>query len=36
LRRAPRLGEHNDYVFSEVLGLKPSEIKGLRREGIID
>ncbi len=36
LRRAPRLGEHNDYVFSEVLGLKPSEIRGLRREGIID
>ena len=36
LRRSPRLGEHNDYVFGEVLGLKLAEIRRLRREGVID
>jgi len=36
LRRAPRLGEHNDYVFGDVLGLEPVEIERLRREGVIE
>jgi hypothetical protein len=29
------LGQHNDRVFSEVLGLSPSEIDELRAEGVI-
>ncbi|HUS82734.1 MAG TPA: CoA transferase [Dehalococcoidia bacterium] len=36
VRRAPLLGEHNDYVFRDVLGLVPAEIERLRREGVID
>jgi len=36
IRRAPRLGEHNDYVFRDVLGLEPAEIERLRREGVIE
>ena len=36
LQRAPRLGEHNDYVFRDVLGLSSVEIKKLRRDGIIE
>jgi crotonobetainyl-CoA:carnitine CoA-transferase CaiB-like acyl-CoA transferase len=36
LRRAPTLGEHNDYVFGDVLGLAPAEIERLRRDGVID
>ena len=36
LERAPRLGEHNDYVFGELLGLEPAEIRRLRHEGVID
>ncbi len=35
LKRAPALGEHNAYVLEKVLGLKPSEIERLRREGVI-
>jgi crotonobetainyl-CoA:carnitine CoA-transferase CaiB-like acyl-CoA transferase len=35
-RRAPRLGQHNDYVLGDVLGLKPADIRRLRREGVID
>ena len=35
VRRAPRLGEHNDYVFGDVLGLSTREIARLRREGVI-
>lgn len=35
LKRAPLLGEHNEYVFGEVLGLEPAEIERLRREGVI-
>jgi benzylsuccinate CoA-transferase BbsF subunit len=36
LRRAPRLGEHNDYVFRDVLGLSSVETRRLRRDGIIE
>jgi crotonobetainyl-CoA:carnitine CoA-transferase CaiB-like acyl-CoA transferase len=32
---APRLGEANDYVLAEVLGLSPNEIADLRKEGVI-
>lgn len=31
----PCLGEHNDYVFGELLGLDPAEIDSLREEGAI-
>jgi crotonobetainyl-CoA:carnitine CoA-transferase CaiB-like acyl-CoA transferase len=34
-RGAPLLGQHNDYVFGEVLGLSSSEIDQLRAEGVI-
>ncbi len=34
-RGAPCLGEHNDRVFGEVLGLSEREIAELRREGVI-
>jgi benzylsuccinate CoA-transferase BbsF subunit len=33
--RGPKLGEHNDYVFRELLGLKPSEIDMLKASGVI-
>ena len=29
------LGEHNDYVYGEILGMSAKEIEGLRGEGII-
>jgi crotonobetainyl-CoA:carnitine CoA-transferase CaiB-like acyl-CoA transferase len=32
---APLLGQHNDYVFGEVLGLTPTEIDDLRAEAVI-
>ncbi|HEX5367245.1 MAG TPA: CoA transferase [Acidimicrobiales bacterium] len=32
---APCLGEHNDLVFGEILGLSPDEIDELRSEGAI-
>jgi len=32
---APCLGEHNQYVFRELLGLSQEEITGLEEEGII-
>jgi crotonobetainyl-CoA:carnitine CoA-transferase CaiB-like acyl-CoA transferase len=36
IRRAgPLLGEHNDVVFGEVLGKSPTEIDGLRADGVI-
>ena len=31
---APRLGEHNDFVFSEVLGMTASDIARLDEEGV--
>ncbi len=34
-RAAPCVGEHNDYVFGEILGLSAGEIAGLRSEGVI-
>lgn len=34
-RGAPCLGEHNDHVFGEVLGLAPAEIAALREQGVI-
>ncbi len=34
-RGAPCLGEHNDRVFGEVLGLSEREIAELRQEGVI-
>lgn len=34
-RYAPLLGEHNDYVFGEVLGLSPEEIKRLTEQEVI-
>jgi len=34
-RGAPCLGEHNDLVFGDVLGLSPSEIAELREQGVI-
>jgi crotonobetainyl-CoA:carnitine CoA-transferase CaiB-like acyl-CoA transferase len=35
-RAAPLLGEHNDYVYREVLGLSQEDCDRLVREGIID
>jgi len=32
---APLLGQHNDVVFGEILGLSASEIAGLRADGVI-
>ncbi|MFQ5851190.1 MAG: CaiB/BaiF CoA transferase family protein [Candidatus Binatia bacterium] len=34
-RRAPLIGEHNDEVYCEELGLKPTEIIKLKESGII-
>jgi len=34
-RPAPRLGEHNDYVFRELLGLTKEEIERLIENKII-
>ncbi|OAI44554.1 carnitine dehydratase [bacterium SCGC AG-212-C10] len=34
-RGAPCLGEHNDYVFGEVLGLSAGEIANLRADGVL-
>ncbi len=34
-RPAPRLGEANDYVLAEILGLSANEIANLRQEGVI-
>ena len=35
LRHAPLLGEHNDYVFGELLGLSSNEIKRLEESEVI-
>jgi crotonobetainyl-CoA:carnitine CoA-transferase CaiB-like acyl-CoA transferase len=35
-RHAPLLGEHNQYVFGELLGLPPAEIQRLVEAGAID
>jgi crotonobetainyl-CoA:carnitine CoA-transferase CaiB-like acyl-CoA transferase len=34
-RPAVRLGEHNDYVYRELLKLSAAEIESLRDEGFI-
>jgi crotonobetainyl-CoA:carnitine CoA-transferase CaiB-like acyl-CoA transferase len=34
-RGAPRLGEHNDDVYGQLLGLDSAELDELRREGVI-
>ena len=34
-RGAPCLGEHNDYVFGELLGLSTDELVSLREEGVL-
>ncbi len=31
---APLLGEHNEHVFKDIIGMTPDEIAGLEREGI--
>jgi benzylsuccinate CoA-transferase BbsF subunit len=36
LKRAPLLGEHNDYVFREILGLSEDKIQRLTKEGVIN
>jgi len=35
LHPAPRLGEHTDTVFAEILGLSPTEISRLQAAGIV-
>ncbi len=35
IRRAPCLGEHTDEVLSDLLGLTPEEIAGLRAAGVL-
>lgn len=34
IRPGPLLGEHNDYVFREALGLPPEEIARLEAQGV--
>ncbi len=34
-RCGPALGEHNDFVFSELLGLPAAEIAALKAAGVI-
>ena len=36
LKRPPALGEHNDYVFKELLGLSDTEVADLIKQKIID
>jgi crotonobetainyl-CoA:carnitine CoA-transferase CaiB-like acyl-CoA transferase len=31
----PKLGQHNDEVFNEVLGMSEDELEDLRRRGIV-
>ena len=35
-RGAPLLGEHNDYVYGELLGLPPGDIADLKLRKVID
>lgn len=35
LRRAPLLGEHNSYVFTEILGMSPDEIRALEEQQVL-
>ena len=34
MRAAPALGEHNDYVYRELLGFTPGEQAALAAEGV--
>jgi len=34
-RHAPLLGEHNEYVFGELLGMSAVEIKRLEQDKVI-
>jgi crotonobetainyl-CoA:carnitine CoA-transferase CaiB-like acyl-CoA transferase len=34
-RAAPELGQDNDYVYSELLGLSRDQINGLKEKGVI-
>jgi len=34
--RAPMIGEHNDYVFKELLGLGEAEVAELVKEGVVE
>ena len=34
-RAAPCLGEHNDHVFLDLLGLSPGEYEALKSDGVI-
>ncbi len=34
-RPAPKLGEHNEEVYGQLLGLKPEEVAALKEQGII-
>jgi len=36
VRRAPLLGEHNEYAFKEILGMSDEEIAELVIEGVIE
>ena len=35
-RGAPLLGEHNDYVYREILGLSAEKLAELVRDGVVD
>jgi benzylsuccinate CoA-transferase BbsF subunit len=35
-KRAPLLGEHNEYVFKDILGMSDAEYEGLVEEKVID
>jgi crotonobetainyl-CoA:carnitine CoA-transferase CaiB-like acyl-CoA transferase len=34
-RPPPRLGEHTEEILRDVLGLEPTEVEALRREGVL-
>ena len=36
IRRAPMLGEHNEYVYREILGLSEEELDRLTVEGVLE
>lgn len=36
VRRVPLLGEHNEYIFKEVIGLSDGEIANLVSEGVVE
>ena len=36
IRRAPLMGEHNDYVYREILGLSEEEVNRLITDGVLE